>query len=374
MVSDKSARMTLGVNSGTSMDSLDIGLFDIGCSGGEYTVSFKNSASFSFSTNLEQQLYSLAGGGDISLRSLLKCDKELSLMMSSSIKEAIGEFGLNVEDIDLIGSHGQTVAHYPDEKTTSQLGDPSIICADTGITTVGDFRRADIGAGGEGAPLSPIMHQHLFAETKPIAVLNIGGIANISYVPSINSNESPFGFDCGPGNMLIDRLCQLYYKRKYDNDGEIARSGKVIKDVVGQLKGDEFINAAPPKSTGREHYGDKFIQKFFPGIYGKEDLICTATELTAFSVSANLKRFLSQCDKIIICGGGALNSYLLERLASYLSGYVIEKSDDYGIPSKMVECAGFALLAAMAVDRVYSDLRKTTGANKPVILGKVCYA
>jgi anhydro-N-acetylmuramic acid kinase len=281
---------------------------------------------------------------------------------------------LKIRDIALAGSHGQTVRHLPSKKVTLQIGDPGIIAARTGITTVGDFRRSDIGAGGEGAPLSPVFHKFLFGGKHPIAVVNIGGISNVTFLPGDNKKTAAFGFDCGPGNMIIDNLSQNYFDKPYDINGMIAKSGKVIDSVMKKLEKDKFVNSPPPKSSGREYFNEKFITKNFGSKNREEDLITTATEFTAKSIATGIKNYLPKLGKIVLCGGGALNRFLVERIKANMPGISVETSEIYNLPPKIVECAGFALLAVLAADKVRVDLRKTTGARSTVILGKICYA
>jgi len=365
-------RIVIGVNSGTSIDSLDIGLLGIAHSENRYSVRSLNWVSYKFPRDLASLLGELSSGEVIDIHTMLYADKSLASFIGSRIKSALKRSGIKSKSIDLIGSHGQTIAHFPREKLTFQIGDPSIIAVQTGITTVGDFRKADIGGGGEGAPLSPIFHQHIFARAQPIAVLNIGGIANISYIPPIDSSKRPFGFDCGPGNILMDQLCRIHFDRDYDKNGSIAHKGEVLKGPLDRLMLDPFVNDLPPKSTGREYFGERFIKKHLSLRGNPANLLRTALEFSALSIAINIRKFLPSVKKVIVCGGGALNGFLVERISHHLN-LKCETSASYGLHPKLVECAGFALFAVMAVDGIHSDLTKTTGSTKPVILGKICY-
>jgi anhydro-N-acetylmuramic acid kinase len=366
--------MVIGVNSGTSMDGLDIGLFEISRYRGEFRLKSKGHVYCRFPADLHSDLLSLATATTIDKENFLTVDKKFSLFIGSRIKSALPGFGTRPTDIGLIGSHGQTIAHFPDRKTTLQIGDPSIIASHTGITTVGDFRRADIGAGGEGAPLSPSIHSHLFRGDKARAIVNIGGIANVSYIPPTGSRRKPYGFDTGPGNILIDSLVRKYYGKRYDRGGSMARRGKIDHGLLGKLMEDDFVNLAPPKSTGREYYGDLFVNVNFPSNRNSKDLIATAAEFTARAITVSIKKYLPRIDEVIVCGGGAMNGYLVERIQFNLGGIEAFRSEALDLPAVLVECAGFALLGYMALGKFKSDLTGTTGSRKPVVLGKVCYA
>jgi len=371
----KPARLVLGVNSGTSVDALDIGLFRITARDGLYPVKSINQAIYKFPSKLHQALWDLISSRKATIEELIKADRLFSFFIASKIKSALRKFETTPEGIDIIGCHGQTIRHLPKDKATLQIGDPSIIAASTGITTVGDFRRADIGAGGEGAPLSPVVHNYLFPKDRPLGVLNIGGIANLTYLPGKTSKRKIFGFDCGPGNILIDALARNYYNRSYDKNGSIASVGRVINKLMGELTSDKFINNPPPKSTGREYYGEQFIKNHFGNGNKRADLITTATEFTAQAIALNVRKYIpTDAKRLIVCGGGAFNGNLMERLRSNLDGYSIRDSSEYGLNPKYVECAGFALLAVLAIDGVKSDLCSTTGSLRPTVLGKICYA
>ncbi|MBD3167949.1 MAG: anhydro-N-acetylmuramic acid kinase [candidate division Zixibacteria bacterium] len=364
----------IGINSGTSLDGLDVALFEFTRNKRRYRPVFLDGVSYRFPQRLRHSLYMLANGEIGEIRGMMKADKSLAEFIALKTLQALKSFGVDARDIALVASHGQTISHIPEEKLTLQIGDPSIIAARAGITVVGDFRMADTGAGGEGAPLSPVMHYHIFSGSQPAGVLNIGGISNISYIPGRESDEIPFGFDCGPGNMLIDALSGELFGKAYDSGGRVASRGKVDGRVLDELLKDEFIRKKPPKSTGREYYGTEFIERYFRGISSRESVLTTAVEFTVRSISINIESFIPPIEKVVVCGGGAKNDFLMRRLAYHLPMLKIVTSGEMGIPPQFVECAGFAVLGILAVNRIKVDLRKTTGAGKRVVLGKVCYA
>ncbi|MCP4632776.1 MAG: anhydro-N-acetylmuramic acid kinase [candidate division Zixibacteria bacterium] len=373
-MSNKKNKIVIGINSGTSIDSLDIGFFSILYSKSRYKIESFDQFSYKIPQRLHKVLWDLASGKIDGIDDLLMADKELAVFIGKKTVLSIKKCKIKPEDIALLGSHGQTVRHIPSKKVTLQIGDPSMIAVQTGITTVGDFRRADIGAGGEGAPLSPIFHKFLFEGKSPLAVVNIGGISNISYLPENSNTGKPFGFDCGPGNIIIDWLVQKYFARQYDNNGAIGRRGKIIDSILEKLLKDRFLSSPPPKSSGREYYGENFVLKYFKNKYEKCDLVTTATEYTAMAISSSIRNYLPEVSKLILCGGGALNQFLIRRIEANIPDVVVETSNVHGLHPKSVECAGFALLAVMAFDNIKSDLRRTTGAKSPNILGKICYA
>ncbi len=288
--------------------------------------------------------------------------------------------------IDLIGSHGQTIHHLPENKnflsykvkSTLQIGDPSVIANLAGITTIGDFRIADCSVGGDGAPLVPYLDYILFrSKIRNRGLLNIGGIANITILPKSCSKNDVIAFDTGPGNMLIDGLMQKLYNKPYDKDGRTAKKGVVDEKLFEFLLKDKYYSLRPPKSTGREHYNWDFIKRISDksGKIPKENIICTVTEFTAYSIWYNYNRFIRsrvRIDELIISGGGANNPSLISSLKKLLKGIKIKHMNYYGINTDSKEAVLFAVLASECVSGNYANMRSVTGSNKDVILGKIC--
>jgi anhydro-N-acetylmuramic acid kinase len=312
----------------------------------------------------------------------------LGAMFSDSVLKMLKKNRLNASDVDLIGSHGQTVYHLPDRdnflgyrvKSTMQIGDPAIIANLTGITTVGDFRIADCAFDGSGAPLVPYLDYILFShKIKNRALLNIGGISNITVLPKNASKEKVFAFDTGPGNMLIDGMMYHLYGRQMDEDGVNAKKGNVNLDLFDYLIRDDIYMRTPPKSTGREHYGKDFQKKLLNNTNGvdKNDIVRTVTEFTAFTIWYNYKNFIepaTRIDELIISGGGAENPVLMKSLKNYFKGITARRMKDFGITAKNKEAVLFGVLANECISGHAANMKVVTGSTRDVILGKICIA
>lgn len=294
--------------------------------------------------------------------------------------------------VDLVGCHGQTLYHQGERQeflgkkitTTWQAGEAAIIAARVGVPVVSDFRPADMAAMGKGAPLVPYL-DHLWFRHPRIGriVQNIGGIANLTAIPAGASAERVLAFDTGPGNMVIDAVTQELYGRGFDAEGKIAASGKVIEGILQRVLGDAFFRAKPPKTAGREEFGREFAREFIRlcGRARKQDVVATATALTARSISQALERFLlsrsgTSFRELIVSGGGAKNASLIAMLAEQVAplGLVIRFSDEFGLPSEAKEAVAFAVLAYETWHRRPSNVPSATGAKRPAILGKISYA
>ena len=292
-----------------------------------------------------------------------------------------------LSSIDLIGSHGQTLYHNPQGKcfgkriirSTLQIGEPSVIAQRTGVTTVADFRPSDMAAGGEGAPLVPFTDYFLFKDKKHSrAIQNIGGIANVTYLPVNCRVEDVIAFDTGPGNMVIDRIVNIISEGKlnYDKDGKIAAKGRVNIKILNEMLGTTFFRRKPPKSTGREEFGkaycDIFYNKAKKESLSQRDLLATATALTAASIAEAYQRFLPRIpDEVILCGGGAHNKTLVKMLRQSLPKITIRLSDDFGISCDAKEAVSFAILAYATVKGMANNVPSATGADRALILGKI---
>jgi anhydro-N-acetylmuramic acid kinase len=296
---------------------------------------------------------------------------------------------LKKKDVSCIGSHGQTIYHIPPTSarkqgfrpSTLQIGEPSLIAERTGITTVSDFRPRDIAAGGMGAPLTPYVHYLLFRDKKENrAVLNIGGISNITVIPPENDIDKVIAFDTGPGNMIIDGVVSVLTKgrKKYDCGGRTALHGSADKKLLQFLMAHPYMKKSPPKSTGREEFGKSLIDDILKRAQKKklhnEDLIRTVTAYTAESIIVNLKRFVLKkypLSRVIVGGGGAKNITLLSLLREGLGGISIQTMDDFGYSSDGFEAMAFAVLAQETLSGAAGNLPHVTGAKKKVILGKI---
>jgi anhydro-N-acetylmuramic acid kinase len=290
-------------------------------------------------------------------------------------------------DVDLISSHGQTLYHRPPEGGsngyTLQIGDPSVIAERTEIEVVADFRPGDMAAGGHGAPLVPFADLLMFQEPeRPIAIQNIGGIANVTALPPSNSlQDKPLAFDTGPGNMIIDTLMQTLFQQPMDKNGDTARKGKVHQELLDHLMRHPYLSAPPPKSTGREMFGTGFAQQIaaeWGRKMSKEDLIHTATMFTVQSIVQGYEQFVLpqlRVREVILGGGGTLNQFMVEKLAEAFRPHFISlrTHEDFGVSSKYKEAIAFAMLGYARKMGIPNNLPSCTGANRPVSLGAIWY-
>jgi anhydro-N-acetylmuramic acid kinase len=291
----------------------------------------------------------------------------------------------------VIGSHGQTVFHQGRfalrhagsgrglrTPSTLQIGEPAIIAQRTGTCVVASFRAADMAAGGEGAPLVPLVDYLLLRhESTSTVALNLGGIANLTVIPAGADPDAVFGFDAGPGNMVIDTLMrrQTRGRQNYDAGGRLAAQGQVIGPLFTELTRFPFFRRPPPKSAGREQFGESFVKRYFTGQRARlADLLRTATQLTAWAVAEALRRFVFprlRVDRLVVSGGGVHNRLLLSTLRDYLPHVAIDLSDRYGLPADFKEAIAFAILADRTLRGLPGNLPTVTGARRPVILGQI---
>jgi len=384
--------LVLGLMSGTSADGIDVALARISGAPPHLHAKLLGHTSSKFSSPLRKEILRVAEQQPITAGELSQLNFRLGEVFAEAALAACRKFRISPKRIALIGSHGQTIFHqgapapYLGRPTAStlQIGEPSVIAARTGITTVGDFRPADIALGGQGAPLVPYADYLLYRHAKLGRVsLNLGGIANITVLPAAAKPEQIFAFDTGPANMLIDALVAHFShgRQSFDKDARMAQTGRSIPALLDELMRDPYLKLAPPKSTGREYYGHAYLKKVLA--LGKKhhakpaDLIRAATIFTALSVVDALNRFALPKTKIrqlVVSGGGAKNPLLLVQLSAALNGVEILSSSRFGIPEDAKEAFAFALLAYETFHRRASNLLSATGAHAPAILGKISYA
>jgi anhydro-N-acetylmuramic acid kinase len=384
--------LVLGLMSGTSADGIDVVLARISGAPPHLAANLLKHSSSKFPAALRKEILRVAEQHPITARELSQLNFRLGEVFAGAAVAACRRFGVSTKRIALIGSHGQTIFHqgkptlYLGRPTAStlQIGEPSVIAARTGITTVGDFRPADIALGGQGAPLVPYADYLLYRHEKLGRVsLNLGGIANITVIPASAKPEQIFAFDTGPANMLIDALVSHFShgRQRFDKDAHVAQTGRAIPALLDVLMRDPYLKLTPPKSTGREYYGHSFLKKVLA--LGKNhrakpaDLIRAATIFTALSVVDALNRFVlpkAKIHQLIVSGGGAHNPLLLAQLSAALGNIEIFPSSDVGIPQDAKEAFAFALLAYETWHGRPSNLRSATGAHAPAILGKISYA
>jgi anhydro-N-acetylmuramic acid kinase len=378
--------------SGTSADAVDVALAKISGAPPHLNTKLLNHTSINFPPALRKEILRVAEQQPISAGELSQLNFRLGEVFAQAALTACKRFRVPPKRIALIGSHGQTIFHQgkPDlyfgraTASTLQIGEASIIAARTGITTVADFRPADIALGGQGAPLVPYADYLLYRHAKLSRVsLNLGGIANITVLPANAKPSQIFAFDTGPANMLIDALVQHFTqdRHRYDKNAAIAQTGRSIPALLDELMRDPYLKQPPPKSTGREYYGRAYLKNLLAAGRNRKatpaDLIRAATIFTAISVVDALYRFVFPKNKIrqlIVSGGGARNPLILAQLAAALPQIDILPSAELGVPTDAKEAFAFALMAYETFHQRSANLPSATGAHGPAILGKISYA
>jgi len=383
--------LVLGLMSGTSADGIDVALARVSGSPPHLHAELLGHTSFSFPAALRKEILQVAEQQPISAGELSQLNFRLGHIYADAVLAAVKKFEVSPTRVDLIGNHGQTIFHQGQPvkyfgrpiASTLQIGEGSVIAARTGITTVSDFRPADMALGGQGAPLVPFADSVLYRHPKLGRVsLNVGGIANVTVIPAGARPDQVFAFDTGPGNMLIDALVQHFTRgrQRFDKDARHAQSGRSIPRILNELMKDAYLKIAPPKSTGREYYGRAYVQKVLA--LGRRqhakpvDLIRAATIFTALSVVDALNRFVLRKHKIhqlIVSGGGARNPLILTQISAALPGVKVLPSSSLRIPEDAKEAFAFALLAYETFHQRAANLPSATGARGPAILGKVSY-
>lgn len=382
----KKSKLVIGLISGTSVDGIDAILVRIKGSG--VSVKYQQIAfkTYPYPKQVRRLILQNSVAGSGSVDTIARLNFLVGELFAEAATRLARTAGIPLSRIDLIGSHGQTIHHLPRPerfggrtvRATLQIGDPSVIAKRTGVPTVGDYRVADMALGGEGAPLVPYLDYLLFhSKTKNRGLLNIGGIANITILPRNCSLEDVWAFDTGPGNMVIDALMKKFYKRPYDRDGTIALQGKSSDVLLRQLAQHPFLKKRPPKSTGREVFGEDFVRHLLRLSSGlsKQDLISTVTEFSAYCVYENYRRFVrkkTKLDELIVSGGGVHNKALMEALQKYFGTVPVKPVGEYGVSADAKEALCFALLANETIAGNPGNLPSVTGAAKPTILGKIC--
>ena len=386
MVGGKGKGRTLrvaGLMSGTSCDGVDAAIVDIRGRGVEL-LAFET---FSYPPKLRRAVLGLCRPETARLDDICHLNFVLGEAFADAVIKLAGEAGVPLASIDLIGSHGQTICHLPAGRrhgrrklrSTLQIAEPSVIAERTGITTVADFRPRDIAAGGEGAPLTPYGDYLLFGHARRCrATQNLGGIANVTYLPARGGIGQVVAFDTGPGNMVLDRLAERITegRLRYDRGGRLAGRGRVVTALLAEWMGHPYFRRRPPKSTGREEFGVPFADAIHAAARRRgiepHDILATATALTAESIADAYRRFLpGPVDEVIVSGGGAHNRTLMRMLAERLAPAKVLTSDEMGVRGDAREAVAFALLAAETIRGRANNVPGATGARHPVVLGKI---
>ena len=356
--------------SGTSMDGIDAVLIDLSENFPGLIVHHQHN----YPTGLREQLAALCLPGENEIDRLGTADVQVGQAFAEATLALLEQFAVPPSRIRAISSRGQTARHHPRDKHpfTLQIGDPKILTQRTGITTVSDFRRRDMAAGGQSAPLVPAFHAAAFRHPEiNRIILNIGGIANITWLPTSSSDEL-IGFDTGPGNTLLDGWIRAHQAADYDAGGRWPASGKVIPDLLTQLLADPYFALPPPKSTGTEYFNLTWMEACLAGCsFALHDVQATLAELTAQSIAAAIRQHCQAADLLLVCGGGAHNSDLLRRLANQLPNLEIDTTYKLEIDPDWVEAIAFAWLAKCRLEGVPGNLPAVTGARQAVILGGI---
>lgn len=361
----------IGLMSGTSLDAIDAAIVHFH----DGRCRLQQHLALPISNDIRQQALSLLIPGKNELARLCQLDVQLGKLFAEAVQALLVQADLDASAISAIGSHGQTLRHYPDTEfpTTLQIGDPNIIAEQTGITTVADFRRRDMAAGGQGAPLAPAFHQTMLRDERyNRVVLNLGGIANITLLPA-DSAQPVTGFDTGPANALMDSWIQTHLQQTHDSNGAWAASGKIHKALLDQLLSDAYFQRPPPRSTGRETFNLAWLKqqlRNFSDLH-TEDVQATLAEFTAISIAQAINKYAIDTEQVLICGGGVHNSYLVQRLATQLPQQQLCSTRELGIDPDWVEAMAFAWLAKQTLEGQAGNLPAVTGAQHPVILGGI---
>ncbi len=357
--------------SGTSLDGVDGALVEFDGTG----LRVAGFASVSFPASLKAELLALNTSGADELHRAALAANALAEIYADVVQQLLQAGRLGASDVRAIGAHGQTVRHRPGlfdgTGYTLQLNSPALLAERTGIAVVADFRSRDVAAGGQGAPLVPAFHQAVFGQAgSDVCVLNIGGIANLSV---LGAQGEVLGFDCGPGNALMDHWCERHTGRPYDAGGAWAAQGQVLPGLLQRLLDEPYLHQPPPKSTGRDLFHPAWLQERLQGFgnAAPADVQATLTELTARVCAASVVSYGKESKLLAVCGGGARNGQLMARIGAALPGVAVQPTDALGLPSQQVEAAAFAWLARQAVHGLPGNLPQVTGAAGLRVLGAI---
>jgi anhydro-N-acetylmuramic acid kinase len=385
--------LVIGLMSGTSADGIDVALAQVSGAPPELSAKLENFAAIPYPRKVREAILRIAEGVRVNTAEISQLSFLLGELFADAVREACRQFRVPLAKVKLIGSHGQTVYHQGKASlafgvrrvaSTLQIGEPAVIAGMTGVTTVGDFRVADMAVGGQGAPLVPFVDFLLYRDARIGRVaLNIGGIANLSVIPADAKPGDVIAFDTGPGNMVIDALVHRATrgKQSFDRGAKIAMRGKFQPALCETLFRHAYYRQPPPKSAGREQYGAEYVENIVA--WGRkhgapdEDLIRTVTIFTALSIVDAWNTFVAPRAKIsqlVAAGGGTHNPLIMSQLAAALQGVEVVTSAQLGVLEDGKEAFAFAILAYESYHRRASNLPSATGAKRPAILGKICYA
>ena len=378
--------LVAGVMSGTSVDGIDVALVEIAGSGFDQTVTPQAFHSFPYQAEVREAVLAVSNA-ETHTAQISQLHFLLGQLYGEAVAETCRLSGVSLAQLELVGCHGQTIYHQPtpsrlagrDVASTLQIGEPALIAARTGTPVVADFRPADVAAGGQGAPLVPYVDYLLYRDEKRGRVaLNIGGIANVTAIPAGGAREDVLAFDTGPGNMIMDALAERFSEgaERYDRDGELAASGTADERLLARLVAADYFQKPPPKTTGREEFGEEFVAALVEEGSEPADLMATANAFTVATIAGALERFVTrrmEVHDMIASGGGTRNAELMGRLGDLLPGVDLRTSDEFGIESDAKEAIAFAVLAYETFHRRPANVPSATGARHPCVLGKLVW-
>ncbi|MED0949001.1 anhydro-N-acetylmuramic acid kinase AnmK [Bacillus mobilis] len=375
-----------GVMSGTSLDGIDVALVHIEGSGVGSKVELIHFTTVPFCNDMKNEIQQALSIENSNVQLICSLNFKLGLCFAGAVKEVCKEANFPLEQLDVIGSHGQTIYHQPKQDgtmipSTLQIGEPAVIAYETKTTVISNFRTMDMAAGGQGAPLVPyseiILYRH---QTKNRLLQNIGGIGNVTVIPSQLSDKSVIAFDTGPGNMIMDEVCQRLFRFPYDQNGKIAKQGVVVEEILTYCMNHPFLKMNPPKSTGREQFGEEFVSELLKRFekHCKENILTTVTMFTANSIVYHYKEFILpyyEIDEAILGGGGSYNDTLVKMIRHGLKEEkcALFLQEDIGFSSEAKEAIAFAILANETYHRNPSNVPSATGATQSVVLGNITF-
>ncbi|HDR7354386.1 anhydro-N-acetylmuramic acid kinase AnmK [Bacillus wiedmannii] len=375
-----------GIMSGTSLDGTDVALVHIEGSGVESKVKLIHFITVPFCNDMKNEIQQALSIENSNVQLICSLNFKLGLCFANAVREVCKEANLPLGQLNLIGSHGQTIYHQPKHDgnmipSTLQIGEPAVIAYETNTTVISNFRTMDIAAGGQGAPLVPyseiILYRH---PTKNRLLQNIGGIGNVTIIPSHLSDKNVIAFDTGPGNMVIDEMCQRLFQLSYDQNGKIAKQGVIVDEILTYCMNHPFLKMNPPKSTGREQFGEEFVSELLKRYerHSKENIVTTVTMFTARSIVHQYKEFILpyyEIDEVILGGGGSYNRTLVEMIRNGLKEEkcALFLQEDIGYSSEAKEAIAFAILANETHHRNPSNVPSATGAKQSVVLGNITF-
>ena len=359
------SELYLGIMSGTSLDGIDTALVEFS----DGLVQLRGTFYLAYTQSIKDSLLALHHPQDNELHHAQLIGNELSQLYATATASLLQKYSITSNQVRAIGCHGQTIRHRPEHGYTLQLGNAALLAELTGITVINDFRSRDIAAGGQGAPLVPAFHDKVLRHSNIHRVIvNIGGISNLTDLPPSGITK---GFDCGPGNLLMDTWCMQHLGIAYDNHGVWAASGKILPTLLNSMLNEPFFSLPPPKSSGRDLFNYKWLQDKLRGNERAEDVQATLLELTCNTIAQAIQQHCVGAKEIYLCGGGAHNKTLFNRIAALLPDSTLQTTNALGVDSDYLEAIAFAWLAQQTLHGHPANLPAVTGAKHPCILGAI---